>query len=45
MKRRMAALPYPAYGCRFEWVRLGDETPDGGFALSGLRKIKGCGVL
>jgi hypothetical protein len=45
MKCRMAASPYPAYGCRFEWVRLDDETPDGGFALSGLREIKGCGVL
>jgi hypothetical protein len=33
----MAASPYPAYGCRFEWVRLDDEMPDGGFALSGLR--------
>jgi len=32
----MAALPYPAYGCRFgAWH--GDKMPDGGFALSGLR--------
>ncbi|GEM_PF-2165454 len=45
MKRRMAASPYPAYECRFDWARLGDEMPDGGFALSGLREIKGCGVL
>jgi len=37
MKRRMAALPYPACRCWFDWARLGDETPDGGFALSGLR--------
>ena len=43
MIRRMAALPYPAYGGRFDWARLGDETPDIGFALSGLREIKGCG--
>ena len=43
-KCRMAAPPYPAYGCRFNWATLGDETPDGGSALSGLREIKGCGV-
>ena len=40
MKRRMAALPYPAYGCRFNWASLDDEMPDGGFALSGLQKQK-----
>ena len=39
MKCRMAASPYPAYGCRFDWARRGDETPDGGFALSGLRVL------
>jgi hypothetical protein len=39
MKRRMAASPYPACGCWFEWVRLGDEMPDGGFALSGIRVL------
>ncbi|MDT3412133.1 UNVERIFIED_ORG: hypothetical protein QE398_002502 [Atlantibacter sp. SORGH_AS 304] len=32
----MTASPYPAYGCWFGWSRPGDETPDGGFALSGL---------
>ena len=39
MKCRMAALPYPAYGCRFNWAMLGDEMPDGGSALSGLRVL------
>jgi hypothetical protein len=39
MKRRMAALSFPAYGRRFGWTRLGDEMPDGGSALSGLRVL------
>jgi hypothetical protein len=39
MKCRMAAPPYPAYGCWFGWSRPGDEMPDGGFALSGLRVL------
>ncbi|XDK48657.1 Hypothetical protein ABZS17D1_02144 [Kosakonia cowanii] len=38
-ERRMAALPYPAYGCWFGWAMLGDEMPDIGFALSGLRVL------
>jgi len=45
MKCPMAASPYPAYGCRFDWARLDDEMPDDGSTLSGLREIKGCGVL
>ncbi len=44
MKYRMTALSFPAYGCWFDWARLGDEMPDIGFALSDLREIKGCGV-
>ncbi len=39
MKRRMTASPYPACGCRFDWARRGDETPDGGFVFSGLRVL------